>query len=284
MRRFLIFFVLGFVSVLTPALAAAEDDVFWRDEWSKFRTVQGVYTVGALGAAVSVELFWQELQEPNWRGPIFIDDAIRNLMLPESDEGITSADLWSDITVLTALFYPFADAIWAGGFVHKDPEVTGQMLLMNMQSYATSLLVVGVSKRLIGRERPGVGGCYDDPNFSEECKLRSTKSHPSGHTSTAFTGAGLTCAHHANLPLYGGGAADIAACGAAMAVATATGLLRISANAHYLSDVVVGALIGFGAGFLMPTLLHYSGESTEAELETSQQAQAPVILHFGGAF
>lgn len=265
-----------------PATASA-DDVSWKRGWQKFRTWEYIYTGGALAGAVSVELLWEESAEPNWRGPFLLDNVVRDLMLPSSEEGVLNAGTLSDIGVLTNVFYPFADAIWAAGFVHHDPEVTGQMMLINLESFATNLLVVGIAKRIIGRERPGFGDCYYNPDASDECR-RNTRSHPSGHTSTAFTGAGLTCVHHANLPLYGGGGADVAACVAAMSVATFTGLMRISANAHYLSDVLVGAFIGTAAGFIMPSLLHYSGGSSERELETVRQVNAPMLLQWGGQF
>jgi hypothetical protein len=71
--------------------------------------------------------------------------------------------------------------------------------------------------------------------------------------------AGLICAHHLNVPLYGGGAPDLAACGAAVGLGLATGVMRMTADRHYASDIIVGSVIGFGGGFGLPLLLHYRG-------------------------
>jgi hypothetical protein len=59
------------------------------------------------------------------------------------------------------------------------------------------------------------------------------------------------------LPLYGGGAPDIAACAATTTFAASAGVLRIVADRHHASDVLVGALIGAGAGFALPMALSY---------------------------
>ena len=61
-------------------------------------------------------------------------------------------------------------------------------------------------------------------------------SFPSGHTATAFTGATLL-AHE-----YGSRSVWIPIAG--YTVATASGVMRILNNRHYVSDVVVGAAVG----------------------------------------
>ena len=47
-------------------------------------------------------------------------------------------------------------------------------------------------------------------------------------------------------------------CGASLAVATAAGTLRIVADRHNLTDVIGGALVGLGAGYLLPNLMNYN--------------------------
>ena len=61
-------------------------------------------------------------------------------------------------------------------------------------------------------------------------------SFPSGHTATAFTGATLL-AHE-----YGDRSIWIPIAG--YTVATATGVMRVLNNRHYVSDVIVGAAVG----------------------------------------
>lgn len=276
---------------LLPGEARAQSDVAWNDAWSKFSTTEYVYTGGALLAAASIEFLWQEMDEPLWTGPFLLDGTMRNMLLPNSLEAQDLAARISDYLVWSLILYPVADAVWVGGYVHRDSIVSSQLLLMNIESFATTALAVQLGKVLIGRERPGRGPCYEDPT-SEGCKRQSTKSHPSGHTAMAFTGAALTCIHHSKLPLYGGGGADRIACGAAMGAAAAVGLLRISSNRHFFSDVVAGAGVGLASGFLLPILLHYSRkpgdfDSREQTLESGAGLQVdPVVpvFQFGGAF
>lgn len=87
---------------------------------------------------------------------------------------------------------------------------------------ATTMMVgmTGGMKYIINRPRP---------NGEEH-------SFPSGHTATAFMGATLL-AHE-----YGHKSVWIPIAG--YSVATATGVLRVLNNDHYISDVVVGAAIG----------------------------------------
>jgi hypothetical protein len=70
-------------------------------------------------------------------------------------------------------------------------------------------------------------------------------------------GAGLVCSHHLNVPLYGNAYADAAACAIAAGAAVSTGVLRLVADRHYVTDVLAGAAIGAGAGFVMPMFAHY---------------------------
>jgi membrane-associated phospholipid phosphatase len=112
---------------------------------------------------------------------------------------------------------------------------------------------------LTARARPSYEECQRDPTFDPLCGAGSTASFWSGHTAQAFTAAGLSCAHHAYVKLYGGGAADTLACAGAITLGAATGSLRVIGDRHYVSDVFVGALVGFGFGYGMPTLLHYAG-------------------------
>jgi membrane-associated phospholipid phosphatase len=56
-------------------------------------------------------------------------------------------------------------------------------------------------------------------------------------------------------------------------VAAVTGYLRIAADKHWLSDVVVGAVVGAGVGFALPYLFHSAEDApapaARAALRTS---------------
>jgi membrane-associated phospholipid phosphatase len=50
----------------------------------------------------------------------------------------------------------------------------------------------------------------------------------------------------------------VLACVTTLTMATATRTLRIAADKHYASDVIVGAGVGFSSGYLLPVLLHFN--------------------------
>lgn len=95
-----------------------------------------------------------------------------------------------------------------------------QVLVTDAMAAAMMAAVINGMKYSINRTRPNGAG----------------QSFPSGHTATAFMGATLL-AHE-----YGHKSVWIPITG--YSVATATGVLRILNNKHYVSDVLVGAAIG----------------------------------------
>jgi membrane-associated phospholipid phosphatase len=131
------------------------------------------------------------------------------------------------------------------------------MNVMNAQAIAGSGLVARLGHRLVGRERPDTDPCREDHDYDQTCFGGTLASFPSGHVAGAMTAAGLSCAHHAYVAIYGHPALDLAACGFSTSSAIATGVLRLVADRHYVSDVIVSGIFGFGLGFGLPTLLHY---------------------------
>jgi membrane-associated phospholipid phosphatase len=47
-------------------------------------------------------------------------------------------------------------------------------------------------------------------------------------------------------------------CATMVTVATATGVLRILGDDHYMTDVIAGGALGFLVGYSLPKLLHYT--------------------------
>jgi membrane-associated phospholipid phosphatase len=75
---------------------------------------------------------------------------------------------------------------------------------------------------------------YKDPNGKT-----SYSSFPSGHTTVAFAAATVFAKEYNNTPIIGV---------IAYSAATLVGLSRITENAHWASDVFVGATVGYLAG------------------------------------
>lgn len=95
--------------------------------------------------------------------------------------------------------------------------------------YAINAGINQIVKHTVKRERPNK---YNRASFY------------SGHTSTAFVGAGVMCLQN-----------DKVLCASSLALATGIGYLRIAADWHWFSDVAVGAGVGFAMGRLVPAFV-----------------------------
>jgi membrane-associated phospholipid phosphatase len=187
-----------------------------------------------------------------------------------SQAGQDRAKSFSDLVAFPLIGYSMLDgpvaAAWAGG----SKDVAIQLSLINAETFAViEFLNLGVSN-LIPRRRPESAECDPNTRYDPHC----VKSFWSGHTANVFAGAALICVEHGALPLYGGKADEIA-CGTALAAASAVGVLRITANDHHASDVVVGAAVGAAAGYLMPRLLHFRSKKSRDRFGYLIPAAAP---------
>jgi len=250
--------LLGALAALLPARTArADDGVTWNEDWSRVAPVEYVATAAFAGGILATQLAMPEPSSASWEGPVLADSDVRLGLRAGSPGGRHAAATGSDVLVAALVAWPLVDTgiAWVG---YGEPEVAAQMLAMNAQAFALTFLVTELTKRGFRRERPFGNGCDSGAESPEDCSSSNRyESFISGHTSTAFTGAGLVCAHHGRVPLYGGRAADGTACGAAIAMATTVGALRIAADRHYLSDVLAGATLGLLSGYLLPSWLHY---------------------------
>ena len=241
-----------------------DESLRWQDNWRRFHPVEYVGT----GSMLAGSLFALQLDAPSqarWRGGVLMDDGVRNGLRLQTPSARNTAARISDGLMFGLVAYPL---VVDGGMLtlNGNSDTAWQMMMINTQSIAFTSLTVSLVKFLAGRERPYARDCRDGDGYDEDCADMSdhTFSFMSGHTAMAFTGAGLMCAHHTNMPLYGSKQAGIATCATAMSAATATGLLRILADKHYATDVLAGAALGTVSGWLLPVLLHYGfGEDTE---------------------
>jgi membrane-associated phospholipid phosphatase len=121
--------------------------------------------------------------------------------------------------------------------------------------YATTAVIGFTAKYLIARERPyatqlrlgsfdGVVGRCHLRNPPAECQGDRNASFPSLHSALGFVGATIGCAYSSlwGCAFYGAGASSGAT-------------LRIIADKHYLSDVIVGSLLGITVAVVSAALL-----------------------------
>ena len=254
---------LAALSAITAASPARADEhrLVWRDEWPKFQPSEYAYTSALWLSYLAVELWAPAIDEPRWQRPLPGDTITRNLLVASTRKGRESAGLWSDVLWIGTQVQVWLDSAAVPLFLDDlNVEVAAQITLMNAEAMGPTGLISRLMHRTIGRERPGKIGCRRDKHYERTCGLPDAASFPSGHTSASFVAAGLSCAHHQYLGLYGHPAADGAMCAAMLLASSGNGVLRLVADRHWLSDVIVGAAIGFGLGYGLPTLLHYGYE------------------------
>jgi membrane-associated phospholipid phosphatase len=214
---------------------------------------------GALGAAaIAVFVFAAPQQSPRWTSGILFDDSVRDAVRVRSPTARDRLRLFSDVTGVSSLVWvvgvdSLLVPLWRG-----SAPVALQLLLLDAEAFALNGVLTSSMFYLSGRARPSYADCQRDYRFDPLCNPRDTASFWSGHTALAFTAAGLSCAHHAYIKLYGGGAPDTLACAGAIGLSATTGTLRLLGDRHYATDIATGALVGFGIGYAVPTLLHYA--------------------------
>jgi membrane-associated phospholipid phosphatase len=245
----------------TASRAAADEPTLrWNPRFTRFTTTQYMLTGVMAGGLLATDQLLHASSSPRWRGGILLDGQASSLLGASSERGRRSASEVSDYLAFGLMFYPFVmDSALVAAGIHGNYDVAFQMAMISAQGVLLTKLVTGLTKDLVGRARPDAEGCESGDELA--CGS-SNESFISGHTSGAFAGAGLICAHHQNLPLYGDNALGAVACGLSLGTATAVGALRLVAGRHHMTDVLAGAAVGLAAGYLLPNLLNYDfGES-----------------------
>lgn len=123
-------------------------------------------------------------------------------------------------------------------------------VLWVVQGVSTTMVLTNVVKWSLGRERPAVH--YRAPDWGNFAVAERNLSFFSGHSSLAFSLA-VSSGTVASLRGYSW-APVVWAVG--LPIAAFTAYSRIAADAHYLSDVVVGSLMGALIGGGIPLLFH----------------------------
>jgi membrane-associated phospholipid phosphatase len=238
-------------------------DLVWNPKWARMRFPElvgtGIIAAGALPFAIIPSL------GSSLNGRSAFDESARSALRLRSTIARNTARDVSDLLLTVSITYPFfIDALAAAYLKHHSPDVASQMVQMDLEAISVNAFLSSLISNLTGRERPYGRLCAADPaHQSFDCSSTSRdRSFFSGHSSTAFTSAGLVCSHHLHLNLFGGGAPDVIACVTSLLAAGATASLRVMADQHYASDVLVGSTIGAAMGFGLPWLLHYRGGGT----------------------
>ena len=231
--------------------------VRWNKRWRKFEL--GNYIATGAMLATTLGSLAIPPDEERWLQTNTFDVNMRNALRLSARGGQEAARDASDILLLVSTNLLLVDSLIVAWWGHDAGSVAFEMALMGVEALAFNNAINGLVSALSSRQRPYGDRCTGASN-EELVDCRSSKRYRSffsGHSSTTFAVAGVTCMHHAHLPLYGGGAPDVIVCGAAYAIAASTALLRVVADQHWTTDVLVGSAFGTFSGLFVPWFLHY---------------------------
>lgn len=267
--------VLALSTAASTARADEAERVEWQPHWRKVGPIELVATGVLAAGAIGTVLFVDQRSSGGYGGVLF-DAPLRDVLRTETRSGRDRARAIGDFGYRAMLLFPIVDfgVSWA---IHGNDEVALQMLAIDAEVIAFAGFIGILTDHAVGRARPSVEPCNSDHDYERFCNAEDRfGSFLSGHTIMATAGAAVTCAHHMNLPLYGGGAGDIAACATASALALTTGIARIINDRHWATDVTAALLIGGVAGYLWPVWFHY--RSRPAEGATAREGGRLLLL------
>jgi hypothetical protein len=253
-----------------PSSARAEDDsLAWR--WRSFETWEYVAMPTVAAAAISLRLF-VPLGDPNWLGALPGDSSVdEHLGLGSDSTRFHVAGRLADAFYYGSLANAVLEPLLAAGVAGGDWDTARELVLINLEAYSFVSAVLFVSQLGVRRARPKADACRTGD--LESCSQDDRRSWPGGHLTIVATNAALSCLHHAHLPLFGGGAPDIAACGFWIAGTAATFVGRMVTRSHHLSDQMSALGLAAIGGFVLPYLLHYAWS------EPSGSASARILPH-----
>jgi membrane-associated phospholipid phosphatase len=229
----------------------------WRPEWPTFSKVEGVATVAA-GAGTAMLFVLKPPKEARWEGPILFDEGARDVFRLKSATDRQKARSWGEVPYYAAPLLPLViDPIFVAWLANDDGKAAVNMAAVGLEAFSYAGFLSFVSTRLSVRERPNSLECRRPVRPAPDCEV-DTEAFYSGHTTIAAVSAGVVCANHRAMPLWGHPVADAGACALATTSAVAGGVSRLASDRHYATDVVAGFGMGFGVGYAVPTLLHYA--------------------------
>ena len=160
---------------------------------------------------------------------------------------------------------PFiVDDYFAAASLHQDADLAWQLATVDFNSFGVAGLMSLVAEHEVSLRASGLQSCNANNQVldAQGARPADMRDRQRLRTSTAdatatATSAGLVCVHHKHLPLFGGGAADLAPCLIMIGVSAATGVLRLVYDEHWASDVIVGWADGVLSGYVIPSLMHF---------------------------
>ncbi|MBW2388535.1 MAG: phosphatase PAP2 family protein, partial [Deltaproteobacteria bacterium] len=205
-----------------------------------------LWASGGIGIRLGVD------QHARWTEVNSFDNAVRDDFRLGSSSARSDAATASDVLLIfNATVLPLAGIGWTA---HGDSENARhdalEMGAEAAEALSLTLFITEATKAIAGRERPYVQNC-DGPSPPGRCDRNARKkSFFSGHASFAAAGAGLACSHSIKRKTWGETMqAKVIPCAFGAGVAVTTGALRMAADKHWFTDVLVGLAVGGVIGY-----------------------------------
>jgi membrane-associated phospholipid phosphatase len=200
-------------------------------------------------AALAVAFAAEPPDDPNWDTRNRFDDAVSDGLAGGSRSGRETAAITS-----TVLLAALGAGLGADIYALRDEYPLEQSLVVGITTSASNVLLSYGLKDLVGRERPYVRRCEANAKYSDSCDSSDDNgSFVSLHASESATLASLICVRRLRRATVTW--TDRAICGGAAVTSVAAGLLRITSDEHYFTDVLAGWGIGVAFGAALPLLL-----------------------------
>ena len=157
------------------------------------------------------------------------------------------ANAMSDIPFALSFVAPFALL-----FDDEINDHTAQYIGLYIESLATTSAIYTITAGLVDRSRPYVYDNSGDTDENRRFKNNGQRSFYSGHVAATATATFFAAKAYSDFNPDATGKGFVWA--GAAALPAAVGILRIEAGQHFLTDVLLGYVLGAGTGILVPEL------------------------------
>ncbi|MDP2687167.1 MAG: phosphatase PAP2 family protein [Aequorivita sp.] len=232
-------------------------------EWKWVR--DGIWTGAALGAsAYGLILIKNKEDLPIAERAKFLDEA----SLQKEIDKLNFLDQWAagkhneNANAISDI--PFAISFAAPFALLFDDEIndhTGQYIGLYIESLATTAALYTITAGLVDRSRPYVYDNSGDTAESRRFKNNGQRSFYSGHVAATATATFFAAKAYSDFNPDASGKAFV--WGGAAVLPAAVGIFRMEAGQHFLTDILLGYVLGAGTGILVPELHKRKNENID---------------------
>ena len=223
-------------------------------EWEWVR--DGIWTgAGLAGSALGLYLIKQKEDLPIPERATYLDEEL----LKNKIDKLNFLDKWvagkhdEDANKISDI--PFAISFVAPLALLFDDQIndnTGQFVGLYIESLATTAALYTITAGLVERSRPYVYDNSGDTPDERRFKNNGQRSFYSGHVAATATATFFAAKVYTDYNPEASGKAFI--WGGAAVLPAAVGIFRMEAGQHFLTDVLLGYVLGAGTGILVPEL------------------------------